>query len=287
MALMRPAVNARYNCARRYRVASVQVAPMSDAVWSSRNGARSGAFPALPGAAPTAALAKPKWPPDPRKTPDGCRGHAGSFSTSKCEKKPSSMGISFEAIFILGHSRCCLVVKAAYVFSPPARSGVMTTIASKYCRSLGAAVAVLIGQLWAAQVQAADYDVGPIHISQPWARATPKGAKSGAGHMTITNNGTTSSAHLMFLDLKHPLEQANTIAATLQFEKAGTAQVEFPIAAIGASAPPRCCGPGSTDDARRRHDADETLRHGGHQRGPGGPPAVCTRNQTCMGAGSD
>ena len=67
----------------------------------------------------------------------------------------------------------------------------MTTIASKYCRSLGAAVVVLIGQLWPAQVQAADYDVGPMRIAQPWARATPKGAKSGAGYMTITNNGST------------------------------------------------------------------------------------------------
>src|SRR6516165_3516593 len=74
----------------------------------------------------------------------------------------------------------------------PARSGVMTIIACKYCRSLVAAMAVLIGQLWAAQVQAADYDVGPIHIAQPWARATPKGAKSGAGYMTITNNGSTT-----------------------------------------------------------------------------------------------
>ena len=68
----------------------------------------------------------------------------------------------------------------------------MTTIACKYCRSLGAAVAVLIGELWAAQVQAADYDVGPIHIAQPWARATPKGAKSGAGYLTITNNSSTA-----------------------------------------------------------------------------------------------
>ena len=67
----------------------------------------------------------------------------------------------------------------------------MTIIACNYCRNLGAAVAVLIGQLWAAQVQAADYDVGPIHIAQPWARATPKGAKSGAGYMTVTNNGST------------------------------------------------------------------------------------------------
>src|SRR5580692_1093171 len=83
-------------------------------------------------------------------------------------------------------------MKAAYVFRRPARSGVMTTIACKYCRGLGAAVAVLIGELWAAQVQASDYDVGSIHIAQPWARATPKGAKSGAGYLTITNNGSTA-----------------------------------------------------------------------------------------------
>jgi periplasmic copper chaperone A len=38
---------------------------------------------------------------------------------------------------------------------------------------------------------AADYNVGSIHISQPWARATPKGASAGAAYMTITNNGNT------------------------------------------------------------------------------------------------
>ena len=31
---------------------------------------------------------------------------------------------------------------------------------------------------------AGDYDVGSIHISEPWSRATPKGAASGAGYMT-------------------------------------------------------------------------------------------------------
>lgn len=39
--------------------------------------------------------------------------------------------------------------------------------------------------------RAADYHVGSIHITQPWARATPKGALTGAAYMTITNNGTT------------------------------------------------------------------------------------------------
>ena len=38
---------------------------------------------------------------------------------------------------------------------------------------------------------AGDYDVGSIHISQPCSRATPKGAASGAGYMTLTINGTT------------------------------------------------------------------------------------------------
>src|SRR6516162_9421140 len=67
----------------------------------------------------------------------------------------------------------------------------MTMDICKCRRSLGgAAVVVLIGSLWAVPVQAADYDVGPIHIAQPWARATPKGAKSGAAYMTVTNNGS-------------------------------------------------------------------------------------------------
>jgi periplasmic copper chaperone A len=132
---------------------------------------------------------------------------------------------------------------------------------------------------------AADYDVGSIHITQPWSRTTPKGATTGAGYMTITNKGTTadkvscvsddastqceihsmtmeggvmkmrpveggleikpgetvtlapSGFHIMFRQLKHPLEQGKTVKATLKFEKAGTVDVEYPVMAIGASAP--------------------------------------------------
>ncbi len=36
---------------------------------------------------------------------------------------------------------------------------------------------------------AKDYDVGPLHIAQLWARATPPGAQTGGGYMTVTNNG--------------------------------------------------------------------------------------------------
>jgi hypothetical protein len=46
-----------------------------------------------------------------------------------------------------------------------------------------------LGQLAITAVSAADYDVGSIHISRPWSRATPKGAATGAAYMTITNNG--------------------------------------------------------------------------------------------------
>ena len=59
-------------------------------------------------------------------------------------------------------------------------------------RTLTAAAALGCTLLLGINAWAADYDVGSIHISEPWARATPKGASSGAGYLTITNNGTAS-----------------------------------------------------------------------------------------------
>jgi len=47
-------------------------------------------------------------------------------------------------------------------------------------------------QLSVSQVHAEDYKVGSIQITQPWARATPKGASAGAAYMTVTNSGTTA-----------------------------------------------------------------------------------------------
>jgi periplasmic copper chaperone A len=52
-----------------------------------------------------------------------------------------------------------------------------------------AALALALAEFAAAPAQAADYDIGSLHITRPWARATPKGASSGAAYMTITNNG--------------------------------------------------------------------------------------------------
>lgn len=40
--------------------------------------------------------------------------------------------------------------------------------------------------------------VGDIAITQPWARATPPAAVTGAGYLTITNNGATDDRLLAF-----------------------------------------------------------------------------------------
>jgi periplasmic copper chaperone A len=160
----------------------------------------------------------------------------------------------------------------------------MTRIARKYI-GYGYAGALALALAAALPAQAKDYDVGSIHISQPWARATPKGASAAAAYMTITNNGTTpervscvssdvsarcqihtmsmdngvmqmrpveggleikpgetvtlkpGGLHVMLESLKHPLEQGQTVKVTLKFDNAGTIDVDYPVAAIGAAAP--------------------------------------------------
>jgi copper(I)-binding protein len=150
---------------------------------------------------------------------------------------------------------------------------------------LAAGCALALVQFAATAAQATDYNVGPIQITAPWARATPKGATAGAAYMTITNTGKTpdkvscvssdASAecqihtmtmdngvmqmrpveggleikpgetvtlkpggfHMMLVNLKHPLEQGSTMKATLKFDTAGSVDVDYPIAAIGAAAP--------------------------------------------------
>jgi len=43
------------------------------------------------------------------------------------------------------------------------------------------------------------------------------------------------SFHLMFLELKAPLEQGTMVKGTLSFEKAGTIEVEYKVEAIGGA----------------------------------------------------
>ena len=57
-------------------------------------------------------------------------------------------------------------------------------------RSSALVLVAIVSTAIPARAQTAEYDVGSIHITQPWSRATPKGAKAGAGYMTITNKGT-------------------------------------------------------------------------------------------------
>ena len=45
-------------------------------------------------------------------------------------------------------------------------------------------------QLLITSGRASDYRIGSMVITQPWARATPKGASTAAAYMTITNTGT-------------------------------------------------------------------------------------------------
>ena len=43
----------------------------------------------------------------------------------------------------------------------------------------------------ATAASAEDYKIGNLQISQPWTRATPKGAAVAGGYLKITNTGTT------------------------------------------------------------------------------------------------
>jgi len=170
----------------------------------------------------------------------------------------------------------------------------MPRFTRKYlCGGLAGFCALAAAQLASPTARAADYDVGPMHVAQPWARATPKGASSAAGYLAVTNSGTTpdrltcvssdaaaqcqihtmsleggvmkmrpveggleippggtvtlkpGGLHVMLVNLKHPLEPGKVVALTLKFEKAGTLEVELPIAAIGAPAPGVASGGGT------------------------------------------
>ena len=129
-----------------------------------------------------------------------------------------------------------------------------------------------------------DYKLGALEIAQPWARATPKGAKTAAGYVVIKNTGTTPDRltggslagaggaqvhemtmdggvmkmrpvpdgieikagetvelkpqgfHLMFTDLNARLVKGQSVKGTLTFANAGTVDVEFAVAGMGAAA---------------------------------------------------
>ena len=66
---------------------------------------------------------------------------------------------------------------------------------SKFLLAWSAAGAIA-AMLCTAQASARDYDSGSLHIAHPWVRATPPGAPTAAGYLTITNRGA-SPDHLL------------------------------------------------------------------------------------------
>lgn len=61
-----------------------------------------------------------------------------------------------------------------------------------FSRGAMALLALLSAQVLVGHAAAADYKLGTLQITQPWARATPKGADSGAAYLTVTNTGTAA-----------------------------------------------------------------------------------------------
>lgn len=67
----------------------------------------------------------------------------------------------------------------------------MSTCNLRLTACAAALFAVSLGPSLIGGAKAADYKAGVLEISQPWARATPKGAASGAAYLTVTNTGKT------------------------------------------------------------------------------------------------
>jgi copper(I)-binding protein len=63
-------------------------------------------------------------------------------------------------------------------------------------------------------------------------RPLPNGLEIKPGETVELKSG---GYHLMFMDLKQPLKQGDTLKATLQFEKAGPLDVNFNVNALGAT----------------------------------------------------
>jgi copper(I)-binding protein len=63
-------------------------------------------------------------------------------------------------------------------------------------------------------------------------RPLPNGLEIKPGETVELKSG---GYHLMFMELKEPLKQGDTFKATLQFEKAGSLDVNFSVRALGAT----------------------------------------------------
>jgi copper(I)-binding protein len=149
----------------------------------------------------------------------------------------------------------------------------MTTIARSHTRrGLAAAFAALLGQLSAAQVRAADYDLGAIHISETWARATPKGATAAAGYLTVTNNGTapdrlscassdaSTKCQIHNMTMENGVMKMRPLEGGLEIKPGETVTLKpasVPVMFLGLKQPL----------GRQERRSDPTIRHGRQSRG--------------------
>ncbi|MBV8746083.1 MAG: copper chaperone PCu(A)C [Xanthobacteraceae bacterium] len=151
-------------------------------------------------------------------------------------------------------------------------------------------LALALGATVAHAQDAPTYKAGALQITQPWSRATPKGAEVAGAYLKITNTGTTpdrllggsspvagrfeihemsmdkgvmkmrpvqggleikpgesvelkpGAYHVMMLDLKQPLKKGDHVKATLNFEKAGSVDIEYNVVGVGET--PAAAAPG-------------------------------------------
>lgn len=119
------------------------------------------------------------------------------------------------------------------------------TFSKTLFRFLFAATLVLLP----AGAGAHDYRIGSLRIDHPWATATPKGAKVGAGYITIINDGSQADR---LIAITSPAARKVTIHASIRegdvvkmraldkgltFEKAGSIEVEYDVEPLGTKAP--------------------------------------------------
>jgi periplasmic copper chaperone A len=145
-------------------------------------------------------------------------------------------------------------------------------------------LAIVLVLLFDGACWAREFRVGDIVVSSLWSRATPNGAKVGAGYMVIENRGNVADRlvggsveaaarfeihdtvveqgvmrmrqlpglelppgeavevkpggrHIMFVDLEYPLSAEQNAKGRLQFERAGTIEVEYEVIRMGARPP--------------------------------------------------
>jgi periplasmic copper chaperone A len=66
----------------------------------------------------------------------------------------------------------------------------MPRFLAKFPYGAGAVLALAGAALLGGPATAADYKIGSLEVTQPWARATPKGASTAAAYLTVSNTGS-------------------------------------------------------------------------------------------------